>query len=750
MGNKVVLDVEKVLNIIKPDGLLSRTLKGFESRPQQQQMMSNILEAYLKNGIALIEAGTGTGKSIAYLIPALVWASVRQERTVISTHTINLQEQLVYKDIPLLLKALDLKLKVVLVKGMNNYVCIRKVEDAIEEAPFFPSEENEEITKIDAWQKGSQTGSRTEIPFVPSMGAWDRAGAEADACPGHECPHHQSCFFFKARRHAADAQILVVNHALLLADLAKRAESNNYTEAAILPAYGRIILDEAHHIEEMATEFFAERVHRMQLMRTLGRLSSEKNTKTHGKLPVLKDKLHSIYNKTPPRNIGDVIRKLSLELPALRLTLNEQIHTTFETYLQFLDHLNRYTGMPEEDTKENKLRLLKMHQVHQKWKAEVSPETERLIFNLKQYQEGINGIENDLKNVDDDRLQEQTKGIRTDIMALANRIGESSDFLRNYIAELEDPNTVRWMESQNYRSLTNVHLVDADLDVSKALVDYLFSKFPTVVLCSATLTTNRKFDFYRQRLGLTEQMLPKKNITENIYESPFDFKKQAILVVPTDIPLPSDPNFVQVAQEHILKAVQVSRGNAFILFTSYTMLQQCYEKLLPRLEAQQFKVFRQGDTNRQDLLNQFKQTKNSILMGTDSFWEGVDVAGDALRCVVIVKLPFRVPSEPILQARAEAILARGGDPFYEYTVPHAIVKFKQGFGRLIRNKWDRGCIVCLDTRLVTKNYGNVFLNSLPHCDRFFGKGEQVYPKMAEFYHKTYYLVQQNPANVQKI
>lgn len=737
------LQVEQVTRLTAGDGLLAKTLKGFESRPQQQMMMANVIEAYNHDRIALIEAGTGTGKSIAYLIPALIWASQFKERTVISTHTITLQEQLVNKDIPLLLKALNLQLKATLVKGMNNYLCLRKLEDAQTELRLFPSEEGEEIQKIEKHFQSSTEGSRGELPFVPSAAAWDRVGAESEACAHHECPYYQQCFFFKARRQASDAQILVVNHALLFADLARRAETNNYYDTAILPAYKRIILDEAHHIEEMATEYFASRLHRLELTRVLGKLSSDKYSKVQGKLPVLKEKLQVLFNKAPPREVSRIVSRLAIDLPALKQLLNEQIHQTFDCFANFIEHL-KPLSQDENALPEHKLRILDEHRIHPKWKEEIIPQTTKLITALREYKQDIDGIESDLQSIENDRLQDQTKGTRLDIQSLLLRIESAIAFLDQFLQELKDPNKVRWIEMQRLKMITNIHLVDASLDVSKALVNFLFSKFSTIVLCSATLTTNQRFNFIRHRLGLTENMLSYREVAEHIYESPFNYQRHVLLVIPTDMPPPIHPNFNQAAYEHIWKAVQASRGNAFILFTSYTMLQNCYIALSKCFEEHGYTIFKQGDNNRQDLLKNFRKTNHSILMGTDSFWEGVDVAGDALRCVIIVKLPFKVPSEPIIQARTEAITLRGGDPFFEYTVPHAIVKFKQGFGRLIRNKWDRGCIVCLDNRIVTKGYGRLFLNSLPPCERAFGTSQNVYAKMADFYRKTYHLVKQNP------
>lgn len=743
-----ILQVQKILKLIQAEGLLSRSLKGFEPRPQQQSMMANIIEAYNQNQIALIEAQTGTGKSLAYLIPALIWAAKCNERTVISTNTIALQEQLIQKDIPNLLESLNLNLKAVLVKGMNNYLCLRKLEDAHTELHFFPSDENKEIDKIEAWrQSGSGEGSRSEMPFVPSAAAWERVGAESEACLHHECPHYQQCYFFKARRQMQEAQILVVNHHLLFTDLMRRADQNNYGETAILPAYKRIILDEAHHIEDIATEYFATRLSRFDLMRVLARLAADKHAAVQGKLPLLKEKIHSVFKKGIPSDVGKIITLLTIDLPASRHVLNDKIHHSFDAFSKFVDYIKQpFNGLQEEalGPSEKKLRLLEEHINHPKWKEDILPHAQSLVEALKQYQQVINSLEADLKSIDHDRLHEQTKSVRLDIQALAIRLETSINLLHHFFSEWKNPSKVRWIENQPLKTLLNVNLVDADLDVSKVLADFLFSKFSTIVLCSATLTTNQQFQFMRQRLGLHPKLLPHRIVTEHCYDSPFDYRKQAILAVPTDMPPPAHPDFNEIAFENVWKAIEASRGHAFVLFTSYAMLQSCYDVLSKRLEENRYPIFKQGDDNRRALLTKFKTTQRAVLFGTDSFWEGVDVVGDALRCVIIVKLPFRVPSEPIVQARTEAILEKGGDPFFEFAVPHAIIKFKQGFGRLIRHKWDRGCIICLDTRLVMKGYGKLFLNSLPPCEKAFMNGEKLWPKVADFYRQTYHFVKKNP------
>lgn len=740
------LNKEKVIRLIGPDGLVSQTLKGFESRPQQQRMMGNVIDAYNDNQIALIEAGTGTGKSLAYLVPALIWASLKQERTVISTHTIALQEQLFQKDIPALIDALKLTLKVALAKGMHNYLCLRKLEDAESESRLLSSEEMAEIEKIQVWSTQPHDGSRSSLPFTVSHATWDRLAAESEACSHQECPYYQECHFFKARKEANDAQILVVNHSLLFSDIMKRAETNNYSDVAVLPPYKRIILDEAHHIEEISTEFLAAKVHQLELIRLLNKLSIDKMNHAPGRLPILKSKLQSHCNVQPRDSIRKFILTLDAEIPAKRHLIYEQMDRTFETLNRFILHSSGSSKDDLENPNENKLRLLDHHLKTPQWKEEVVPTVRKLLSSLKDYTVTVSNLEKEISYLSDEKIVEQTKSIRLDIQGLCNRLEKGTQTLEHFLTKELNPSNVRWMESQRLKTSTNLHLVDAELDIAGSLSRHLFSKFSSIVLCSATLASNNGFEFMRKRLGLIPELMHDRTITENRYDSPFDYQKQVLLLVPSDIPSPLESQFQKEAFQNILTSVEASHGNAFVLFTSYQMLENCHRILSPQLEKKGFPVLKQGDGPRHILLNKFKETERSVLFGTDSFWEGIDVAGDALRCVIIVKLPFKVPTEPLIQARMESIQAKGGNPFMDYSIPQAIVKFKQGFGRLIRNKWDRGCIVCLDTRLITKSYGKLFINSLPNCNKIFAPSSKLKEEMEQFYRQTYYLVKNNPVH----
>lgn len=741
------IDADKILQIIQPGGILCQHLKGFEPRESQQKMLKDVLEAYHKETISLIEAGTGTGKSMAYLLPALFWALQKKERTVISTNTITLQEQLINKDIPLLVKALNMDIKAVLVKGMGNYVCLRKLEDAKQELLLYTVEEAAEVERIDASVRSSNKtdGSRSSLPLVPSHNTWDRICAESDTCNSTSCPHYQECYFFKARKNANDAQILVVNHHLLFADLIVREELSQEADSknqGILPNYNRLILDEAHHIEDVATEYLASKFTYLGVLRILGKLASEKQVRATGKLPILKDKIQTHYKKEPPREIQSVLNSLTIDLPAHRRDLTLQMTETFEAFVEFAQHFHENGLLKSDDQpkEHNKLRLLDSHYRHSYWTNEVLPRAKQLICTLENYVQTLCSLEHNLKDQKNDKLNEQIKGIRFDIAAYAMRLLNATQNFKTFVEGNIPSNKVSWIEIQPMQAITNIHLVLAELDVAKSLVNVMFSKFATIVMCSATLTTNKQFDYVRQRLGLRKELLKEKEIKESLYESPFNYQKQALFAIPTDMPNPLDPKFTQSAIEKIWEIIQSSHGNAFILFTSYNMLKTCYQMLIKRLTDNRYHVFKQGDDNRHNLLKKFQEKDRSVLFGTDSFWEGVDVVGDALRCVVIVKLPFKVPSEPITQARTEAIQARGGDPFMEYSLPNAVVKFKQGFGRLIRNKQDRGCVVCLDSRIIQKKYGQHFLNSLPNCPQVFAESGELKNKMTDFYKNTYHLV----------
>ncbi len=726
----------QLTQLLSQTGPISQFLKGYEVRTTQVQMMQDIIEAYNKGEIALIEAGTGIGKSLAYLLPAIFWYREHGERTVISTNTINLQEQLLYKDIPLITQALNIQCHAVLVKGMSNYLCLRKHQEMRYDLQLMSENDHQEWQKIEVWSEKTQEGSRSSLPFVPSAGMWEKVAAEQDTCNRSACPHYKECFYFKARRQASEAHILIVNHHLLCTDLIFQEENQRPNEGGILPVYTRVILDEAHNLEEIATDFFGSRFNQIKLLKTLAKLSAEKVGNEGGKLQNLKLSIHDYYRKDPPAEVLSIIQRLNHELLTLKWDVTHALQKSCDTFREFLSlfQVNKMTGEIIEG--DFKLRLLPYHHQHPYWEKSVLPLATDLILTIEKYGQSLESVMKDLAELKNDKLLESLKNILFDIKALMMRLIEDKIILKNFLSTEVASDKVRWIDIQQSKIVPSTNLFHANLDISKDLATYLFKRFQTVVLVSATLTTNQHFKFIRQSLGLTPSLLGNKVVTEAQYLSPFDYQNQALLTVPINFPSPDQPNFMEVASKLILKTLKASRGNAFILFTSYSMLKNCYQFLEGPLRTQGFHPMKQGDTNRQKLILQFKESQRGVLFGTDSFWEGVDVVGEALRCVIIVKLPFKVPTEPILQARAEAIKAQGGDAFYDYSLPRAIVKFKQGFGRLIRHKKDRGCILCLDSRLLNKSYGKFFLKSLPPCSQFFASEEEILQKMQDFYKKT--------------
>ena len=730
----------KLANFLGPDGSLKMHLKGYEDRKEQLNMAQDVLDAFKTNSIALIEAGTGIGKSLAYLIPALLWTQDEHEPIVISTNTIALQEQLIEKDIPLALKVLGLSLKPILVKGMGNYLCLRKLQDAVNEGSLLQLQEHDVVAKIDKWSQNTAIGSKADLPFFPSAATWEQVSADADACSHVQCPFFNNCFFFKARKEAQDAKIIIVNHHMLFADLRLRIETNNFTTPALLPCYGRLIIDEAHHIEDVATEYFADRISRFELLKVFSQLGGEKTDKNMGKIHLLKQKL--LKSKESTQEIVKIIQKLDVDVAGARRETHNFTQHLFDNFSSFCSLFPTLRDDDEQSSalQGQKLRIKEPHVKHSFWTQELVPKTEQLIGSIMRLTACIQSFEIDIQLLKQEKIQEETKSIRVDIKALQAKLEAITTKLKRFISPDEinqtQANKVRWIEQHFIQGHPEVQLVAADQDLSSHLKTNLFDKLTSTILCSATLSSHQSFSYMRSRIGLKENPVEKQGsfpVIERIYTSPFDFANQAFFGIPSDLPLPDDSGFLYSSKKAILSLIEASQGNAFVLFTSYSMLKNCYKDLSDELEKRGFHLMKQGDDHRQTLIKRFKEKPRSVLFGTDSFWEGIDIAGDALRSVIITKLPFHVPSEPISEVRSEVIAKRGGNPFVEYAIPRAVVKFKQGFGRLIRRKDDRGCVICLDGRLLKKSYGRVFLKSLPKCKEVFEPLDVLCTEMKSFY-----------------
>jgi len=665
-------------------GLLKNSLPSYEARAGQQQMSKQIWEAFDEEKSALFEAGTGIGKSLAYLIPALLWSYKTGEKIVVSTYTIALQEQLLEKDIPMLQKALGIELRVVLAKGMGNYLCLRKLEEMVQHQGLL----DQSIEPLERWAAKTNDGTKSAIPFSVSSELWGKVFAESDACSYIKCPHYKQCFFFKARAKVQDADLIIVNHHLLMADLLSKGNQS------ILPPYTRLIVDEAHHLEHVARSSLTKTLDRIQLFQMLAKVHSDHHPEV-SRLLHLRDALKPMGNKAL-----DV--RLSIDLPGEKRELTLKINAAFDLLDQlFLNNNQLY-----------KWRLTAEFLKKPDWQERLVPAFLEVKEGLKRYGASLSSLEREVQ----DELRSKVEGDLADIASTIDRIKEAVAIIDTFFKSesLED---VRWGE----KTAEGVILSLAQLDVAPYLEEKLFGKQKSSILCSATLTIGDQFEHVKKNLGLREEVI------EGVYPSPFDFKTRTRLMGFSDLPPPNAYHFIKEAAQVIREAIKISGGGAFVLFTSYDMLSKCAQEL------SDLSFLKQGDRPRHQLLEDFKSQKNGVLLGTDSFWEGVDVAGEALRLVIIVKLPFPVPSEPLIEARAEYLKKQGRDPFNEDSVPQAVMKFKQGFGRLMRRKDDRGCVLCLDERLFNRPYGKTFLKSLPECVTSFQPKNVIFKEMKTFY-----------------
>ncbi len=674
-----MLDEEGLSGALDQGGKLSQKMPAFEPRASQIAMTSDVASLFNQGGILAAEAGTGVGKSFAYLVPAMAWAQGNEERVVISTATINLQDQLFSKDIPLVASIFKKKLKAVLVKGRSNYVCKRRLGEAIEEEGLLLDDESP-LKRILAWDESGGSGDRADLPFRVEDQVWNKVCSEADACISIRCPSRERCHVISVRKNAADAQIIVVNHHLLFADLASRQRGSGLEQTSILPAYSSLILDEAHSIEASATSLFTESFTRFSVVKKLSRLWRKNRTGQFGalaKLSVIPAIGKSLLKSFEPA-VKEIQASMSdLEAAAIRLLSTE---TT--------------------------LRLREKNQEIVSSVCEPAGRLQRSILALTKI------IADILEALPESRAQDpsafEARIIARGLNELADLIARLKDFDAN-------PDTIFWLEkSRTSQKDIFISFNATPLEVAAILERSVFEKVRTVVCTSATLSVGGSFDFWMKRIGISKQ---REDVETKHYPSPFPFSSNAILAVDAQAPSPQKAKeaFKSYVGDAVVRLLTASRGRALVLFTSYDILSATFEKAKPVMEKADITCFRQGMDDRSRLLTMFRNDISSVLFATDSFWEGVDAPGETLSMVVITKLPFKVPNDPIQQARAEAVEKRGGNSFMEISVPEAIIKFKQGFGRLIRHSDDRGVAVVLDQRLATARYGQLFIESLPKC-----------------------------------
>jgi ATP-dependent DNA helicase DinG len=617
--------------VFGPGGFLERCMiGGYEHRPGQLQMANLVNEAFENRHHAIVEAGTGTGKTLAYLLPAICSG----RRVVISTATKSLQEQLYQKDVPFLRKHFAPNLKVAVMKGRSNFLCVAKQNQMADQALLKGLEDVDAFRQIQEWSKLTETGDRAELTFLPDDSElWTRLDARRDTCTGQKCPSFNPCFVTGMHQRAKDADLIIVNHHLFFADLALKKDDFG----TILPEYSAVVFDEAHEMEDIASDYFGRQISNFRF-------------------------------EELARDADQMMRLLHVGTPPLlkrTQRIRERARGFFESF----------------PPREGRFSLAR---------------NEREAF-LEQNREAY------------DSLASSLKGLETEFAALIQkpeellRIGRRSFELRqelSFLFESDEKNFVYWYERRN----KGVFLTATPIDVSQILRERLFEQFDTVILTSATLTVGGRFEYIRQRLGLD-------HVKERALPPEFDYMQQALLYLPRKMPDVRDRGFSSSAADEIVRLLELSKGRAFCLFTSYSQMNDIFERVRTRVP---FPLLLQGTAPRSALLERFKNTEAAVLFATSSFWQGVDVPGEQLSCVIVDRLPFAVPSDPIVAARVRALQDEGRNPFAEFQVPQAVLALKQGFGRLIRTRTDCGVLTLLDTRIQRMPYGKIFLESLPN------------------------------------
>ncbi|MDR0303022.1 MAG: DEAD/DEAH box helicase [Treponema sp.] len=698
------LNSEQIIESLCEGGEVAKRLSSYEPRQAQLDLLELIIRAFNEDAHVMAEAGTGVGKSFAYLLPAMRFAVENKEKVVISTATITLQQQLYEKDIPLVASAMgDAKIKAVIMKGRGNYLCMRRLDEALRDPPLIVGEDDsefDELKRINEWAQITKTGVRSELSFQPAETVWGSVCSESDLCLGNHCPWRENCFVFALRKEANNAQIIVVNHHLLFADLAARYQGAGYENAVVLPPFNRLVIDEAHTIENAATSFFSAEFGRTGIFRQLGRLYHKRKRSKRGLLvrlcallPAGGDPLDNMVSAM------DKIRDSAEELDNCALNLcGEQ---------------GVFRLAP--DMKETTLQGF-------------------LFPSFKSLRKNILALTSMIRDITEELDDEQAADPSVwEIKAIVRRLEDIAEICGDFCKYQKLENDVLWIEKQRPNGGNSwAVFTKTPLDLSPKLKDSIFSPNKTVVCVSATLAINNNFSFWASRCGICD--LENRSVLSGCFPSPFPYSSAVLLAAPTDAPLPDEANWQGFIDNAAGRLAAIAGGSALVLFTSYQSLRSAWSAAKEELASLGIRCLKQGDDDRTRLLQDFLSDESACLFATDSFWEGVDAPGDTLRLVIICRLPFRTPDDPVFEARSEAIEKRGGNPFMDLSLPHAVMKFKQGFGRLMRRSADHGAVVVLDGRLLKKKYGQIFLQSLPETRTSFTSFENILQDMEKFFY----------------
>ncbi len=667
-----------IYNIFDIDGVLSQHFANYEFREGQLEMSLSVMSSYEKNAIAALEAGTGIGKSFAYLVPAILWAIEHpDDKTVIATSTINLQRQLYDKDIQQLFKNLKVEVPLSLLMGRNNYLCQRRLEIYAGKFPLIAQDPTSDIALLIDFSHSSNTGLKSDIPGSIDYRKWNEVCSDVDNCMGYKCSYYSECFYFNSKKQATKASIIITNHHLLFTDAqARLLDDLSYSETSVLPPFQKLVIDEAHNIEKNATDYFTHTYSSYHVMKSIDKLSSKSNRNTH---------------------LVDILLKV---IPTSFYTVD--IAPLFATVVEKVGYLEIYLQDFLRGIKVNKLLVY----------TTMEGQFERAISLSKEVEEALEALLIALRKIISyPKLPSEYDLYINDLYSHIGRLQFQKEVIHSFFLFDKDRFDVFWMEHLENKGV-DLHI--SPLSVAQKLKQSIFQGLDTVILTSATLDLHDEFAFWGNRIGLPID--GEKPYVRAAFSSPFDYKQNLLFLTSHDAPLFSEKDsdiYYTYCTNAILDALLSSQGGALVLFTSYKMLKRVASSCEKTLTANNLTLLKQGDMERSALLKTFIEDKDSVLFATDSFWEGVDAPGDTLRVVIIVKLPFRVPNEPIFRARMEYLDNNGKSGFYHLSLPEATMRLKQGFGRLLRHSGDRGIVLILDSRIVQKRYGKWMVHALP-------------------------------------